>query len=316
MSNNTSTPNSNSGITGHYIDIEIDGTEQRVYYEENGPKDGIPLLCQHTAGSHGQQWRHLLTDEDITDEYRVIAPDLPYHGKSIPPTDKNWWEEDYILTEEKFAEFIVGVADKLSLEDPIFLGSSMGGNVVLQLGDWHPDRFQALIGMGSSVSSNGYFVDWLHHPEVNGSEVSAYICWGLMAPQSPEQFRRETMHFYEQQANGIFRGDLYYYAVDHDYTGRLDEVDPNCPVYVMNGEYDWVTDPEYGREVADGIGEQATAMEMGSMGHFPMSENPPLFKQYLTRVLADIRGEDVELPEVLTPEAFGLEPTDGKPKAD
>ena len=34
-------------ITGHYINIEVEGTEYRVYYEEAG--QGIPLLLGHTA---------------------------------------------------------------------------------------------------------------------------------------------------------------------------------------------------------------------------------------------------------------------------
>ena len=51
------------------------------------------MLMQHTAGSHGVQWRHLFEDERITDHFRLIAYDLPFHGKSVPPTGKAWWTE-------------------------------------------------------------------------------------------------------------------------------------------------------------------------------------------------------------------------------
>ena len=50
-------------VTGRYVYVEVDGVEYRVYYEENG--EGIPLVCQHTAGSDGRQYRHLLNDEEI-----------------------------------------------------------------------------------------------------------------------------------------------------------------------------------------------------------------------------------------------------------
>jgi hypothetical protein len=43
---------------GRYIYLPIDGIEYRVYFEETGT--GIPLLLQHTAGTDGRQWRHLL----------------------------------------------------------------------------------------------------------------------------------------------------------------------------------------------------------------------------------------------------------------
>ena len=55
----------------------------RLYIEEAG--QGIPLLCLHTAGSDGRQYRGLLNDKRITDNYRVIVFDMPWHGKSSPP---------------------------------------------------------------------------------------------------------------------------------------------------------------------------------------------------------------------------------------
>lgn len=52
------------------------------------------------------------------------------------------------------------------------------------------------------------------------------------------------------------------------------------------------TEPDDARRVAEGIHENAKAIEMGAIGHFPMSENPELFKQYLKPVLDEIRGEE------------------------
>lgn len=296
-------------ITGKYVHVDVDGTDHRIYFEENGPEDGIPLLCQHTAGCNNQEWRHLLTNEEITDEFRVIAYDLPFHGKSVPPTDREWWSEDYTLTAETFAETIVGIADALDLDDPIFMGSSMGGNITLELADWYPERFRALIGLECGAHSPGFYIDWLDHPHINTTELNAYACWGLMAKQSPEQTRRETMYLYEQGATGVFKGDLYYYSVDHDYRGKLDDIDATeCPLYAVNGEYDYLTDPEKGREVADGVGAGATALEMADIGHFPMSENPELFNAYLGEILADIMGNrDESLPDVITPEDVGVD---------
>ncbi|WP_129113130.1 alpha/beta fold hydrolase [Halegenticoccus tardaugens] len=296
-------------ITGRYVHVEVGGVDHRVYFEENGPEDGVPLLCQHTAGNNCQEWRHLLADEGITDRFRVIAYDLPFHGKSVPPTTQAWWEEDYTLTADRFVETIVGIVDALELDDPIYMGSSMGGNVVLELADWYPDRFRALIGLECAAHSPGFYIDWLDHPRVNTTEVNAYSCWGLMAPQSPEPARRETMYLYEQGATGVFKGDLYYYSVDHDYRGELDRIDAErCPVYVVNGEYDYLTTPDDGRETAEGIGDGAVAVEMAKIGHFPMSENPELFDAYLREILDDVVGDrDDALPDVITPADVGIE---------
>ena len=79
-------------INGRYLYLDVEGVEHRVYFEEAG--EGIPLVCQHTAGSDGRQWRHLLEDKDITSRFRVIAVDLPFHGKSLPPYENRYWEKN------------------------------------------------------------------------------------------------------------------------------------------------------------------------------------------------------------------------------
>ena len=81
-------------IVGRYVSIELSGRLHRLYFEEAGA--GIPLLCLHTAGADGRQYRHLMLDEEITGKFRVIAFDMPWHGKSFPP--QGWENEEYRLT--------------------------------------------------------------------------------------------------------------------------------------------------------------------------------------------------------------------------
>lgn len=70
----------------------------------------------------------------------------------------------------------------------------------------------------------------------------------------------------------------------------------------------YLTDPDEGRAVAEGVGEGATAVEMVEIGHFPMSEHPDLFNAYLREILADIRGDrDDPLPGVIAPDDVGVD---------
>ena len=85
-------------VSGQYVNIAINGTRFRMYVETAG--QGVPVLLQHTAGCHGTQWRHLMQDRRITDRFQLIAYDLPFHGKSVPPTERQWWAEPYQLTGE------------------------------------------------------------------------------------------------------------------------------------------------------------------------------------------------------------------------
>ena len=79
-------------MVGRYLRLEIDGVDHRIYFEEAGPKEGsgIPLVCLHTAGADNRQYRHLLADPEITSRFRVLAFDMPWHGKSTPP---DGWEK-------------------------------------------------------------------------------------------------------------------------------------------------------------------------------------------------------------------------------
>ncbi|WP_217437223.1 alpha/beta fold hydrolase [Paenibacillus sp. JMULE4] len=254
---------------------------------ENGT--GQPIVCQHTAGCHNHQWRGLLEDEEFTNNYRIIAYDLPRHGKSDPPLNREWWKEEYKLSADFYTKFIVTLCDALELENPIFIGSSFGGNVALQLALRYPDRFAAVIPVEAADYSPGFYLDWWHHPHANAAQVCASGVWDLMAPQSPDQDRWATW-FYYSQGSEAFKGDLYFYSVDHDLRGKLDQIQGDkVKVVMLTGEYDYLTTPEDGRRTASQI-KNAEFIEMAGIGHFPMSENHEVFRKYLAQALELIRA--------------------------
>ena len=193
-------------ITGRYVRVPYEGEDYRVFYEEAG--QGIPLVCLHTAGTDTREWRHQLCDTDINSDFRVIALDLPRHGKSIPP--QGWWKEEYKLTAKFYSEFLIAFCKELELDNPVIMGSSMGGNICLHLArNFSPD-LRALIAIEACDYSPGWWLDWLWNPHVHGGEACATSVYGLMAPQSPEEYRRETWWYYSQSGPGIFKGDFIF----------------------------------------------------------------------------------------------------------
>ena len=120
-----------SPICGRYVYLPVQGDDYRVYFEEAG--EGIPLVLMHTAGTDGRLYRHLLEDEEITRDFRVIAPDLPYHGKSLPPVTREWWTEEYKLTTSFLFDFMLAVNEALELDRPVYMGASMGGHLAVDL---------------------------------------------------------------------------------------------------------------------------------------------------------------------------------------
>lgn len=281
-------------ITGRYINLTHQNMAYRVYFEEAGA--GIPLLCLHTAGADGRQFREILNEPLITESYRVIVFDLPRHGKSAPPA--GFIKDPYLLTTEFYVSFVMSMVDALQLEQPVVMGCSIGGRAVLHLALAHGDKFRAGIGLqsalfadsGNNSAFSGNQAASLYRPDVNSQELAAAQVAGIMAPNSPDKHKWETLWYYMQGGPGVFLGDLFYYFIDGDLRNGLAKgIDTKqCPLYLLTGEYDLSATPEMTAQLAEEI--NATHFEvMKGLGHFPMSENPDLFKRYLMPVLDSIR---------------------------
>ncbi len=269
---------------GHYVHVELDGVDHRLYYEEAGR--GIPLLLQHTAGAHGVPWRHLFEVPEITDRFRLVAYDLPFHGKSIPPVGRRWWEEPYRLTGGFLRQVPVALTAALGLERPAFMGCSVGGLLALDLALHHPDLFRAVISVEGSLHIGGDLESLLGfwHPQVS-NQTKARMMEGLCAPQSPEPYVKEVAQVYAAGWPPAFLGDLYYYVVDYDLRARAREIDTaRCAVHIMNGEYDYSGTVEMGLEAHRAIA-GSSHTTMAGVGHFPMQENPGAFLPHLMPIL-------------------------------
>ena len=274
-------------IVGRYFNMPIGGRDHRIYVEEAG--QGVPLVCLHTAGSDGRQFRHLLCDPEVTSHFRVLAFDLPWHGKSTPPV--GWENEAYELTTDGYKELVRAFCAAMDLQNPVVMGCSMGGRVVLHLAMDYPDDYRAVIALEGADKLEPYYnIDWLHRPNIHGGEICAGYVSGQVAPQSPDEYRWETLWSYMQSGPGIFRGDLFFYWHDGHFDDRSHLIDTSkCPVYLLSGEYDSSCTPERSIATHERIkGSKLNVME--GIGHFPMSENPDLFRDHLLPVLDEIRS--------------------------
>lgn len=282
------TPRKDSPVGG-YVHIDVDGVDHRIYYEEYGT--GIPMLLQHTAGAHSVQYRHLFEMPEITDRFRLIAYDLPFHGKSIPPVGERWWEEQYKLEGSFLRRIPVGLASALDLDQPVFMGCSVGGLLALDLALHHPDVFRAVISLEGALKVSGDWssLDGFWHPQVSNNS-KARSMEALCAPTSPEPYVKEVSQVYSAGWPPAFLGDLYYYLVDYDLTDRAGEIDTDqVQVHILNGEYDWSGTPQGGMAAHQAIAGSTHAV-MSGMGHFPMQENPVEFAAHLMPILDKIAG--------------------------
>lgn len=282
-------------IEGRYVWIEHGGKRYRTYYETAGDGD-VPLVCLHTASGDSRQWRHVLNDEVVTENYTVYAFDMPWHGHTFPPLETEWWIEGHSLSTEFYVGFVMSFVDALELDQPAVLGCSMGGTICLPLAAQHQDALRAVIALegadrpdeaigDSRVTRHDMAARYLDRGDLNQEVLRPGWTYALQAPQSPEKRKRESWWIYTQGGNGVYTGDL---DVVQDFAVDLDRIDTDvCDVYLLTGEYDFSVTAEATRATGEQI-DGAHVQIMDGMGHFPTTENPEAFQAYLHPVLESI----------------------------
>ena len=78
-----------------------------------------------------------MNDADVLNDFRVIAFDMPWHGKSSPPA--GWQTDEYRLSAADYSAMTLAVADALALDKPVVMGCSIGGRIALVFAIENPD---------------------------------------------------------------------------------------------------------------------------------------------------------------------------------
>lgn len=287
-----------TSVIGRYVEVEVLGEKYEVYFENNvkaNPK-GIPIVCQHTAGNDGRQFRNFLLDDKVAEDFVVYAIDMPRHGKSDPPLNKEFWKENYKLTRKWFVEFVVQFCKALDLENPIYIGGAIGGQLAVYLAIDHPEFFRSCIALSPIDISPGFYHEFWDHPEVNGTDAGYAITYGLCGALTSERQKHLNAWYNSQLAPGVINGDLYFYSVEHDLRGdKLPIIDTDkCPLYMLSGEYDYTALPEHVLAYSKRI-PGSKFVEMKGLGHYPMIENFKAFRHYLIPVLKEIKNKTITI---------------------
>lgn len=271
---------------GRYTTVELDGVKHKVFYFEAG--EGIPVLCQHTAGNENRQWRHLLEDRELTQKYRFIAYDLPSHGKSDPPYNGGFHNQDIPLKSDWITRFITTFSDNLKLDKPIFIGCSIGGVIACHLAERFPEKFSGLIGLAGAVPTYGFYHDWWIDPAVNMPMMLPGIVDSVVAP-GISRHDREISRVCQSAHPQAMRSDLYFWSEENADPERAKRIDATkVPLYLYAGEYDFTCPPDWVEQSAKAIGAGVHFETLKGLGHFPMSEDYELFRPTLLRTLDEI----------------------------
>ncbi|KIX06611.1 uncharacterized protein Z518_04587 [Rhinocladiella mackenziei CBS 650.93] len=275
-------------VVGKYVHLSLDGHDYRVFFEESGPKDGIPVVLLHAANSDARMWRHQLGDSDLASRFHLFAFDMPWRGRSVPPQEL--LRTEYKLTNSFYRRIIRAFCDALQLDRPILVGCSMGGYIMFYIGKEEPERYRALIAVAvRDFEPRRWLMERVfRHPAVSFNRVLSCASNGFMAPTDPPGCSDEVAWLYETGSPRALRGDLNFASRDCDARPFMAQIDTSkTPFYVLGGEYDWSCTKEHTDLIKQRM-PQANVVRMKGIGHFPPDENPGVFKEYIMPVLDEV----------------------------
>jgi 4,5:9,10-diseco-3-hydroxy-5,9,17-trioxoandrosta-1(10),2-diene-4-oate hydrolase len=127
---------------------EVDGI--RVHYHDVG--SGDPVVLIHGAGPGAFGWGNFFRCAPaLSENFRLIIPDLPGFGESGKPADVS----DPL---KAYAAPTRGLLEHLEIERAHFVGNSMGGGTCLRIALDDPDCVDRLVVMGSVGFEPGFIV--------------------------------------------------------------------------------------------------------------------------------------------------------------
>jgi len=143
----------------HYLTVtDADGTDLRIHYVDEGPRNAAPILLMHGEPSWSYLYRKFVPDL-VARGHRVIAPDLIGFGKSDKPAAR----ADY--TYERHVAWMSDWLTALDLTDITLFCQDWGGLIGLRLVAAFPDRFARLVvsntGLPVGTGSSEGFDAWL-----------------------------------------------------------------------------------------------------------------------------------------------------------
>ena len=113
----------------------------KIYYEESGK--GMPVILLHHFLATASLWKTYVPE--LAKKYRVIAVDLPGHGRS------DYMDTTKAFLHKKATEYIIGLIDFLKLDSVYLMGASAGGTITLYLATLRPDRIKRAVVIGGHL---------------------------------------------------------------------------------------------------------------------------------------------------------------------
>lgn len=246
-------------------------TSQKIFYVHAGPA-GTPMIFVHGAAANHLVWGFQL--HALSEITRVIALDLPGHGRSDPP-GRN--------TIQGYSKVVLGLLDALNIERAIIVGHSMGGAIAQTLALDHPERVTGLclVGTGARLRVLPTILEGILNDFDTIAEL--VVNYSYATPLDASLRERALTEFRACPAN-IAHGD-FNACNAFDLMTRLSEI--RAPTLVVCGKDDRMTPVKYAEFLVTHIPNAQLAVIEGA-GHSVMLEQPLAVNRALREFVSNL----------------------------
>lgn len=264
--------------------ISLNG--KQLYYHDSG--QGFPLVFGHSFLWDATMWQP--TIEELSANYRCIAPDLWAHGFSDLPDNSP-------STIEKLAEDMMGFLQALKLQRFVIIGLSVGGMWGTHLALNHPECVAGLVLMDTYVGaesqlSRTYYSQMMADVEQAG-QISPLLIEQLQMlfyspetiekkPEFVERWKQKLLSFNAEKVRAIF-------SIGEGIVNRnslLNQLNSiTCPSLLLVGENDQARPPHESVEMA-GLLQNAQLEIIPHAGHISNLEQPEIVNKILKQFLS------------------------------
>jgi len=252
-------------LTASLDAASVDGIQIHSTSAGAGP---ATIVFVHGWTCDTSSWTHQVPG--FQGDYRVIALDLPGHGRSGSPADG-------VFSMDLFARAVEAVRAEAGADRIVLVGHSMGVPVIRQYALAHPEHVAGLVAVDGPLDLRGFGGGGAAPPSAVTTEMRETMIRGMFVPDTPQPLREQIMTMMmgapEATANGAMRAMF-------DPSIRTADVirAPALAVYAGNAQ---VPDRETMRQVVPNI----EATQVTGTGHFLMMEKPQEFNRLLRAFL-------------------------------
>ena len=238
-----------------------------IHYKVSG--HGTPIILLHGWGRDLSYFAKL--QEYLAERFTVYALDLPGFGLSSEPAEV-WSSVDYANLVRQFMR-------QLSIIQPILLGHSFGGKIVLNLAASNLVAVEKIILIGSSGIQLTRTLKI--RAQVFGFKLLKFFGWLPIIKHRIELYKHRFGSSDYQRVSGIMRKILVK-AIHEDVKALLPCI--TVPTLLVWGEQDLETPLSAGRIMERAISHAQLKIITGS-GHFPFLDNWEMVKIELDNFL-------------------------------